>query len=130
MCGRYIQETQGTLYYGSRAPSQDILRAIVALSEGVSPRKVARIFEVDTDTVLSWLMSASAHAEAVLKYVIYELNLEQVQMDELYALLRDVSEEGRRKCWVWAAIDPMSKLLAAYDLDRVLEFSDRHLMSK
>ena len=105
-------------------PPTDIIRAIVALSEGVGPRKVARIFGVDKDAVLSWLVAASAHSEAVLGYAMHELHLEQVQMDELYALLRDVNEEGkgRRRCWVWAAIDPMSKLLLAVEVgDRGLE---------
>ena len=90
-----------------------IIRSVVALSEGVSPRKAGRIFGVDKDTVLRWLVAASEHSEAVLGYVMHELHLGQVQMDELYALLRDVNEEGkgRRRCWVWAAIDPMSKLL-------------------
>jgi IS1 family transposase len=127
-CGKYFQETLGTLFYGSRAPAQDVIRAIVAMSEGVSPRKVARIFEVGKDTVLSWLIAASTHAETVLEYVIHELHLEQVQMDELYALLRDVSEEGqeRRKCWVWAAIDPISKLLLGIKVgDRSLEMAQR-----
>jgi IS1 family transposase len=87
---------------------------------------VGRIFEVDKDTVLSWLMAASAHAETVLEYVIHEVHLEQVQMDELYGLLRDVSEEGRRKCWVWVAIDPVSKLLLAIEVgDRSLEMAQR-----
>jgi len=87
---------------------------------------VARIFDVDKDTVLSWLVAASAHAGTVLGYVIHELYLEQVQMDELYALLRDVSEKGRRKCWVWAAIDPISKLILAIEVGaRSLEMAQR-----
>ena len=116
VCGKYFQETTGTLFYGSRTPAREIIRALVALSEGVSPRKVARIFEVDKDAVLGWLVAAAAHAETVLGYVMHELHLEQVQMDELYALLRDASEEGRRKCWVWAAIDPISKLILALEV--------------
>lgn len=42
----------------------------------------------------------------------------------LYALLRDVSEEvkRRRHCWVWAAIAPASKLLLAVEVgDRGVE---------
>ena len=105
VCGKYFQETLGTIFYGSSVPAGDIIRAILSLSEGVSPRRVARIFGVDKDTVLRWLVAASAHSEAVLGYVLHGLHVEQVQMDELYALLRDVSEEGkgRRRCWVWAA---------------------------
>jgi IS1 family transposase/transposase-like protein len=118
VCGRYFQETVGTMFYGSSASTEDIIRALVALCEGVSPRKVARIFGVDKDTVLSWLAVVSGHAEAVLGYVMHELELEQVQMDELYALLREVREEGekRRSCWVWAAVDPASKLLLAVEV--------------
>jgi hypothetical protein len=108
VCVKYFQETLGTIFYGSSAPAGDIIRAIVALAESVSPRKVARIFGADKDTVLRWLVAASEHTEGVLGYVLHELHLKQVQMDELYALLRDVSEEGkgRRRCWAWAAIDP------------------------
>jgi IS1 family transposase len=83
---------------------------------------------VDKDTVLSWLMAASAHAERVLEYVIHELQLEQVQTDELHALLSGLrgEGEGRRKCWVWAAIDPVSKLLLAIEVgDRSLDMAQQ-----
>jgi hypothetical protein len=40
VCGKHFQETIGTVFYGSRVPAQDIMRAIVSLCEGVSPRKV------------------------------------------------------------------------------------------
>lgn len=80
-CGKYFQETLGTIFYGSSVPATDIIRAVLALSEGVSPQKVGRIFGVDKDTVLSWLVAASAHSEAVLGYVLHELHVEQVQMD-------------------------------------------------
>jgi transposase-like protein len=52
VCGKHFQETIGTVFYGSRIPAQDIMRVIATLCEGVSPRKVARIYEVDKDTVL------------------------------------------------------------------------------
>jgi len=56
VCGKYFQETIGTVFYGSSVPAEDIMRAIATLCEGVSPRKVARIFGVDKDTVLRWLV--------------------------------------------------------------------------
>jgi hypothetical protein len=52
VCGKYFQETLGTIFYGSSVPADDTIRAVLALSQGVSPRKVARIFGVDKDTVL------------------------------------------------------------------------------
>jgi hypothetical protein len=39
VCDKHFQETIGTVFYGSRIPAQDIMRAIVTLCEGVSLRK-------------------------------------------------------------------------------------------
>jgi transposase-like protein len=53
---------------------------------------------------------------------------DSVQMDEFYALLSEMgSEEGERAwCWVWAAIDPISKLLLALEVgDRSLGMAQR-----
>ena len=62
--GKHFQETIGTVFYGSSVSARDIMRAIASLCEGVSPRKVARIFEVDKDTVFRWLVEAAMHSEA------------------------------------------------------------------
>ena len=73
VCGKYFQETLGTIFYGSSMPATGVIRAVLALCEGVSPRKVGRIFGVDKDTVLRWLVAASVHAEAVLGYALHQL---------------------------------------------------------
>jgi transposase-like protein/IS1 family transposase len=127
-CGKYFQETIGTVFYGSSVPAQDIMRALVTLCEGVSPRKVARIFEVDKDTVFGWLVEAAKHSEAVIGYMMHNLHLTQVQMDELYALLNGMrgEDEGRSCCWVWVATDPLSKLLLAIEVgDRSLDMAQQ-----
>jgi transposase-like protein/IS1 family transposase len=127
-CGKYFQETIGTVFYGSRIPVQDIMRAIATLCEGVSPRKVARIYEVDKDTVFGWLVEAALHSEAVIGYMVHNLHLSQVQMDELYALLKGMrgEDEGRSSCWVWVATDPLSKLLLAIEVgDRSLDMAQQ-----
>ena len=127
VCGKYFQETLGTIFYGSGVSTEDIVHAIALLCEGVSPRKVARVYKVDKDTVLGWLREAAGHSEVVLGYMMYHLHLEQVQMDELYALLSGPrGGEERGKCWVWASIDPISKLLLAIEVgDRSLEVAQR-----
>lgn len=89
---------------------------------------MARVYTVDKDTVLGWLLEAAGHSEAVLGYMMHHMHLKQVQMDELYALLNGLRGEGeeRGKCWVWAAIDPISKLLLAIQVgDRSLEVAQR-----
>jgi IS1 family transposase len=108
--------------------AEDIMHGIALLCEGVSPRKVARVYKVDKDTVLSWLTEAAVHSEAVLGYMLHDLHLSEVQMDELHALLSEMrGEEGERgRCWVWAAIDPISKLILALEVgDRSLEMAQR-----
>jgi IS1 family transposase/transposase-like protein len=112
VCSKYFQETIGTVFYGSSVPANDIMRAIASLCEGMSPQKVARVFEVDEDTVLRWLVEAAQHSEAVVEYMVHNLHLSQVQMDELYALLAGMrGEDGERQsCWVWVAMDPLTKL--------------------
>ncbi|MCP4538327.1 MAG: IS1 family transposase, partial [Chloroflexi bacterium] len=92
VCRKHFQETIGTVFYGSSVPAADIMRGIAALCEGVGPRKVGRIFGVDKDTVLGWLVEAAKHSEAVMGYMVHNLELTQVQMDELYALLNGMRE--------------------------------------
>jgi transposase-like protein len=94
-CGRYCLETHGTLFHGKTRAAQEILRAIAALAEGLGLRVVARVFEVEPNTVLSWLIEAADHAEALSRYLLHDLNIEQVQLDELFALVSDVNDERR-----------------------------------
>jgi IS1 family transposase len=95
-------------------------RIIKALAEGVNLQATARIFEVDPPTVKTCLVRAAEHMEAVSHYFIHDLHLTQVQVDELWALIGLGREETSPQpisthahAWVWAAIDPVSKLLVA-----------------
>ena len=106
--------------------------AIAALAEGLGIRAVARVFESDPHTVLGWLVEAADHLEAYSRYFLREVDVEQVQMDELFALLSavkdgEVSETeatkrlSRSPHWVWIAMDPVCKLILAVDVgERVL----------
>jgi hypothetical protein len=106
--------------------------AVGALAEGLGIRAVARVFEVDPHTVLQWLVEAAAHLQAFSQYFLHNVHVTQVQLDELYALLHavkagEVSDTeaihylSRSPHWVWAAIDPVTKLLLTIDVgDRTL----------
>jgi IS1 family transposase len=63
----------------------------------------------------------------VIGYMVHNLQLTQVQMDELYALLNGMREDGERKsCWVWTAIDSFNKLWLAVEVgDRSLGMAQR-----
>jgi hypothetical protein len=121
-CGGYCQETHGTPWHGTRVVPETLVWAVGALAEGLGIRAVARGFEVDPNTVLHWLSEAADHAAAFSQYFLHDLRVTQVQLDELFALLSavkagEVSETeaiqrlSRSPQWVWAAIDPVSKVL-------------------
>jgi IS1 family transposase len=136
-CGGYFLETHGTLLYGKHVPPELLVWAMGALAEGLGIRAVARVFEVDPNTVLAWLVEAANHAVAFSRYALHDVRVTQVQLDELFALLGavktgEVSADeaiqrlSRSPHWVWAAIDPVSKLLLTIDVgDRTLAMAQR-----
>jgi IS1 family transposase len=97
------------------------------LAEGLGIRAVARVFETDPNTVWRWLVEAAEHLEAFTHYHLHDLHVDQVQMDELFALLSAVKEGevteaeaiqrlSRSPHWVWVAMDPVCKLILAVDV--------------
>jgi IS1 family transposase len=113
-------ETRNTIFYRKQAPAETIWQVLKALAEGLGIRATARVFDLDPKTVGQWLCQAAEHMEQVSHYLIHDLHLRQVQVDELWALLgrQDVEEHSqqkqRAKRWVWVGTDPVSKLMLAY----------------
>src|SRR5712691_4877726 len=105
--------------------------------QGLGIRSTARVFEVDPNTVLQWLIEAADQLRAFSQYFLHDLRVTQVQLDELYALLRAVKDGvvteaeaierlSRSSHWVWTAMDPTSKLLLTMDLGaRTLAMAQR-----
>src|SRR2546427_3353743 len=131
-CEGYFQETHGTPLHGKRVALDPLVWAVGALAEGLGIRAVARVFEVDPNTVLAWLVEVAEHATAFSRYFLHDVHVTQVQLDELFALLRAVKTGevsaaeaverlARSPHWVWAAIDPVTKLLVTVAVgDRTL----------
>src|SRR6266571_3930253 len=131
-CHGSFQETHGTPLHGKHVAPDLLVWAVGALAEGLGIRAVARVFEVDPNTVLQWLVETADHLKAFSQYFLHDVCVTQVQLDELYALLRavkdgEVSEAealkrlSRAPHWVWVAIDPVTKLVLAIDVgDRTL----------
>jgi IS1 family transposase len=136
-CRRSFLETLGTLLHGKRASVELIVRVIACLAEGLGIRGTARVFEVDPNTVLQWLVEAAEQLRAFSQHFLHDVRVQQVQLDELFALLSavkagKVSEAEalerleRSPQWVWVAMDPASKVLLAIDVgDRTLAMAQR-----
>jgi IS1 family transposase len=105
--------------------------------QGLGIRGTARVFEVDPNTVLQWLVEAAEQLQAFSRHILHDVRVQQVQLDELFALLRAVKDHEvsaaeaiecleRSPQWVWVAMDPESKLLLALDVgDRTLAMAQR-----
>src|SRR5207249_2260251 len=137
VCRRSLLETLGTLFHGKRVSVELIVRVIACLAEGLGIRGTARVFEVDPHTVLQWLVEAAEQLQAFARHVLHDVRVQQVRLDELFALLSavkngEVSEVEaierleRSPQWVWVAMDTESKLLLALDVgDRTLAMAQR-----
>lgn len=136
-CNGYFLETHGTLFQGKRVPAELLARVVAALAEGLGIRAVARVFEVDPNTVLTWLVEAADQLQAFSQYLLHDVQVTQVQLDELFAVVSegkaarvtDVAARERLERsphWVWVALDPVSKLLLALQVgERSLEMAQR-----
>jgi hypothetical protein len=126
VCRHYFLETLGTLFRGKRASVDLIVRVIACLAEGLGIRGTARVFEVAPNTVLQWLVEAAEQLQAFSQHVLHDVRVRQVQLDELFALLRAVKDGEIRAAeaverlerspqWAWVAMDPESKLVLVID---------------
>src|SRR5262244_2234784 len=136
-CRRYFLESLGTIFHGKCAAVDLIVRVIACLAEGLGIRGTARVFEVAPNTVLQWRVDAAEQLRAFSQHFLHDVRVQQVQLDELFALLSAVKEGAvseaeaierleRSPQWVWVAMDPESKLLLALDVgNRTLAMAQR-----
>src|SRR5712691_4095281 len=136
-CHGYLLETHGTIFHGKRLSVELLVRVLACLAEGLGIRATARVFEMDPNTVLQWLVEAAEQLQAFTSYFLCDVHVTQLQLDELYAVIRALQagqisegdalerlEPGRP--WVWTAIDPVSKLLLAIEVGpRTVEMAQR-----
>jgi hypothetical protein len=134
-CTGYFLEAHGTLLHGKRVAVELIVRVLTCLAEGLGIRATARVFEVDPNTVLQWLVEAAEQLQAFSAFFLCDVHVRQLQLDELYAVLRgvrdgEISAENalkrleRSRHWVWTVIDPESTLLLVTEVGpRTLEMA-------
>jgi hypothetical protein len=100
-------------------------------------RATARVFEVDAHTVLQWRVEAAEQRRAFSRYFLCDVHVEQLQLDELYAVLRalkagEIGEDEaiqrleRSPSWVWTAMAPDRKVLLVIEVGtHTLEMAQR-----
>ena len=104
-CNGYFLETHGTIFHGKRLSVELIVRVLACLAEGLGIRATARVFEVDPNTVLQWLVAAAEQLQAFTSYFLCDMHVTQLQLDRIgnsflatrYAL-RLLGETGEYPC--------------------------------
>jgi hypothetical protein len=91
-CEGYFLETHGTIWHGKRVAVELLVRVLACSVEGLDIRATARVFEIDPNTVLHWLGEAAEQPRAFSAYFLCDMPINQLQLDELYAVLRGVKE--------------------------------------
>ena len=72
-CRRFFSETEATPFYRLKTPPETILLTLKVLAAGLDPQATARVFEIKVRTVSG--------------YLLHELEVSQVQLDEMWLLL-------------------------------------------
>ena len=93
-CKVTFTETKGTLFYGKRTLSTDILQALAMLAEGSRISSVARISGHKEDTILAWLREAAQHAEQLEEVLMADFQVKRGQLDALWSY---VGNKGEKK---------------------------------
>ncbi len=87
-CKKTFSENRGTPFFGLHTPKKTVLRSMAMLVEKGSIRGTARAMGADKDSAALWLKRAGEHCEEVTEYLLRDLNLSQVQIDEIWTFVK------------------------------------------
>jgi hypothetical protein len=103
------------------------IQIIKALVEGNGIRGISRIFDVDKNTVLDYLMRAAYQCRRVTNFFIREMHVEELQLDEMWSFVykkeKNLKENDYILClngdqWCWIAKDVRTKVIVQYEIGK------------
>jgi len=107
---------------GSRTPLDKIAIALRMLLEGSSARSVERIMGVSHQAILEWMVQAGEQCQDFLSYAIYQLEVADIQIDEVWSFVHCKQKTADRKgydgsvgdAYCFVAIERTSKVVVAF----------------
>ncbi len=67
---------------------QTILTALKLVVKGTPLRAIAEVLDVKLDTVRGWLQRAAEHCDEVNEILMKDLNVDKVELDELWTFVK------------------------------------------
>ena len=96
-CGGVFCDRSGTAFYDLRSSEEQVLLALELVLRGMALRGVAGTLRIKLDTVRFWLSQAAAHADLVNEALVKRLQVERVELDELWTFVRKKNFRGWQK---------------------------------
>lgn len=137
-CSKAFSENHGTPFYKSRLPRERVLDIVRHLLEGCGVRGTARLLRHHRDTVIRCLRLVAPHVLAVLNSLLVDLRCPEIQMDEFWSFVRkkekhativEKLEEGLGDRWIHLAMDAVSRLIVAWNVDRRTQKATNELVA-
>ncbi len=92
-----------------------MILALKLLLKGMSVRGIAEVLGSKPDTVLFWLRRAAEHSEEVDAFLLRDLKVSKVELDELWTLVKKKTfkgmEEKQGEFWIWISYVPEHRLV-------------------
>ena len=87
-CGNTFNGRTGTVFFDLRTSDEKVILALKLLLKGMSVRGIAEVLGSKPDTVLSWLRRAAEHSEEVDTFLLRDLRVSKVELDELWTFVK------------------------------------------
>jgi transposase-like protein len=87
-CGNVFNDRTGTVFFDLRTAEDKVILALKLLIKGMSVRGIAEVLGSKPDTVLSWLRRAAEHSEEVDAFLLRDLKVSKVELDELWTFVK------------------------------------------
>jgi transposase-like protein len=80
--------TKGTIFYWLKKPLELVVSTLMLLARGMGLNNTCAHQGVTADSVLVWIEKAGNHAEEFTDFMVQNMELDQVQIDEFWSFIQ------------------------------------------
>jgi hypothetical protein len=95
-CDHCFSENHGTVFFHLKTPRKEVLRTLALFPEKGSIRGISRATGHDKNMVMKWINIAGQHCQKVNEYFLQDLELDQVQVDEIWSYIKKGKKSHRK----------------------------------
>lgn len=134
-CRKCFNDRYGTAFFDLKKPAKQVARAIQQVAEGLSFEAVARIEQLCSETVARWTKRAAHQATLIDQELVQGLELEIIEVDELYSFAGNKQEVETRlsetgKHWTHCSFARITRLILEIKVGERDELLARDLIAR